>query len=245
MTWSWDHFFDYLFSGYIIEGAWTTVWLALISMILGCTLGVIVAFMKMSKAAPLRFIANAYIWLWRGTPLLVQLVIIYTGLPQIGIRLGVVESAILALTLHEAAYFAEIVRAGIMAVDKGQSDASRALGMTWWQQMRIVIIPQATRVIIPPLGNQFNLMLKTTSLASVISMEELLRHAQQLAQVEFRVLEVYLVAACWYLVLTSIWGQIQRRLEAHYEKPFGPAGKAPDPSDDPKKVIDRVAASQI
>lgn len=243
MTWSWEHFFQYLFSGYIIEGAWTTVWLAVVSMILGCTLGVIVAFMKMSSNAVLRWTAKTYIWLWRGTPLLVQLVIIYTGLPQIGIRLGVVESAILALMLHEGAYFAEIVRSGVMSVPKGQEDASRALGMTWVQQMRIVIIPQATRVIIPPLGNQFNLMLKTTSLASVISMEELLRHAQQLAQIEFRVLEVYLVAACWYILLTSIWGQVQKRLESHYEKPFGPAGKPMD--NEFKRKIESVASAQI
>ena len=243
MTWSWEHFFQYLFSGYIIEGAWTTVWLAVVSMILGCALGVILAFMKMSSHSVLRQIAITYIWLWRGTPLLVQLVIIYTGLPQIGIRLGVVESAILALALHEGAYFAEIVRAGVMSVHKGQEDASRALGMTWAQQMRIVIIPQATRVIIPPLGNQFNLMLKTTSLASVISMEELLRHAQQLAQIEFRVLEVYLVAACWYILLTSIWGQVQKKLEIHYEKPFGPAGRPLDTDSKPK--IDTVATTQV
>lgn len=229
MNWSWDHFFHYLFSPYMLEGAWTTVWLAVISMAIGCTLGVTLAFMKMSRFRSMRSLAGTYIWLWRGTPLLVQLVIIYTGLPQIGIKLNVIQSAILALSLHEGAYFAEIVRAGILSVGKGQEDASRALGMTWPQRMRIVIIPQATRVIIPPLGNQFNLMLKTTSLASVISMEELLRHAQQLAQIEFRVLEVYLVAACWYLLLTTIWGQIQKQLEAHYDRPFGPAEKEARP----------------
>tara|TARA_R110002167_G_scaffold19978_22_gene73289 strand:+ start:1170 stop:1922 length:753 start_codon:yes stop_codon:yes gene_type:complete len=231
MQWSWEYFFQYLFSGYMVEGVWTTVWLAVVSMIIGVTLGVVLAFMKMSQTGVLRAFANTYIWLWRGTPLLVQMVIIYTGLPQVGIRLGVIESAILALSLHEGAYFAEIVRSGILSVSKGQEDASRALGMKWAQRMRIVILPQATRVIIPPLGNQFNLMLKTTSLASVISMEELLRHAQQLAQIEFRVLEVYLVAACWYILLTTIWGQIQQRLENHYDKPFGPAGKPEDPKD--------------
>lgn len=223
MTWSWDHFFRYLFSPYIVEGAWTTVWLAVVSMVIGCTLGVALAFMKLSRSGVLRAVANVYIWLWRGTPLLVQLVIIYTGLPQLGIRLDVIPSAILALSLHEGAYFAEIVRSGVLSVPKGQEDASRALGMTWRQRMQIVIVPQATRIVIPPLGNQFNLMLKTTSLASVISMEELLRHAQQLAQIEFRVLEVYLVAACWYIVLTTLWGLVQARLEAHYERPFGPA----------------------
>ncbi len=228
MNWSWEHFFRYLFSPYLMEGVVTTLWLAVVAMILGCTLGGILAFMRMSKSRIVRGIAGTYIWLWRGTPLLVQMIIIYTGLPQIGIRLGVVESAILALTLHEGAYFAEIVRSGIMSVGKGQDDASRALGMAWWQRMRIVIVPQATRVIIPPLGNQFNLMLKTTSLASVISMEELLRHSQQLAQIEFRVLEVYFCAALWYLLLTTIWGQVQVRIEARYDRPFGPGGEAED-----------------
>lgn len=221
MTWSWDSFFEYMFSYYMLQGAWTTIWLSVVSMVIGCSLGFVAALMKMSKNPVLRGIADFYVWLWRGTPLLVQLVIIYAGLPQIGIRLGVIESAILGLAVNEGAYFAEIVRAGIMSVDRGQNDAARALGMDYRRLMRIVILPQATRVIIPPLGNQFNGMLKTSSLASVISMEELLRHAQQLAQIEFRVLEVYIVAAIGYLIMTSVWGAIQKRIEAHYDKPFG------------------------
>ncbi|MEO1103320.1 MAG: amino acid ABC transporter permease [Pseudomonadota bacterium] len=223
MNWSWAYFFEYLTNGLMLEGAWTTVWLSVVSMILGLGLGVIAALMKMYGNRALRIIAEFYIWLFRGTPILIQLVIIYTGLPQIGIRLSVIEAAIVGLALNEGAYLAEIIRAGIMSVDKGQDDAGRSLGMTWWERMRIVILPQATRTIIPPLGNQFNGMLKTTSLASVISMEELMRNAQMLAQIEFRILEVYLVAAVWYLILVSIWDQIQRRIEAHYEKPFGPA----------------------
>ena len=199
----------------------------------------IAALMKMYGNGGLRAAANFYIWLFRGTPILIQLIIIYTGLPQLGIRLSVIEAAIVGLALNEGAYLAEIIRAGIMSVDKGQSDAGRSLGMTWPERMRIVILPQATRTIIPPLGNQFNGMLKTTSLASVISMEELMRNAQMLAQIEFRVLEVYLVAAIWYLILVSIWHQIQVRIEAHYEKPFGPAaavaaptgGREPGPKD--------------
>lgn len=223
MNWSWEYFGEYLFNGFMLRGAWTTVWLSVVSMVLGCALGVIAALMKMSSNRLIRLIAEFYIWLFRGTPVLIQLVIIYTGLPQIGIRLGVIESAILGLALNEGAYFAEIVRAGIMSVDKGQEDAARALGMTWRERMAIVILPQATRVIIPPLGNQFNGMLKTTSLASVISMEELMRNAQMLAQVEFRILEVYVVCALWYLVLVSIWSLIQVQIEARYEKPFGAA----------------------
>lgn len=223
MNWSWPFFFEYLTNGFMMQGVWTTVWLSVVSMSFGILLGVIAALMKIAGNRAVRAVADFYIWLFRGTPVLIQLVIIYTGLPQIGIRLGVIESAIIGLALNEGAYFAEIVRAGIMSVDKGQDDAARALGMTWRERMWIVILPQATRVIIPPLGNQFNGMLKTTSLASVISMQELLRSAQMLAQIEFRVLEVYLVAALWYLVLVTIWSQIQKVIEARYERPFGAA----------------------
>jgi polar amino acid transport system permease protein len=221
MSWSWPAFYEALFSAYMLQGAWTTIWLSVVSMVIGCSIGVVAALMKMSNNVVLRGIADFYVWIWRGTPLLIQLVIIYAGLPQLGIRLGVIESAIIGLSIHEGAYFAEIVRAGIMAVDKGQNDAAKALGMNYRKLMRIVVMPQATRVIIPPLGNQFNGMLKTSSLASVISMEELLRHAQQLAQIEFRVLEIYIVAAIGYLIMTTVWGQIQNRIEAHYEKPYG------------------------
>ena len=237
MNWSWDFFFSYLTNGLMLQGAWTTIWLSVISMILGLGLGVGAGMMKMYGNRALRWIAEFYIWLFRGTPVLIQLIIIYTGLPQLGIRLTVIESAIIGLALNEGAYLAEVIRSGIMSVDKGQTDASRAVGMTWRQRMWIVILPQATRTIIPPLGNQFNGMLKTTSLASVISMQELMRNAQMLAQIEFRVLEAYIVAAFWYLVLVSIWGQIQVRIEAHYEKPFGPAAAV---SPDAKKDIEKI-----
>lgn len=246
MNWSWPYFFEYLTNGLMLRGAWTTVWLSVISMILGLGLGVVAAMMKMYGNTIVRYVAEFYIWLFRGTPILIQLIIIYTGLPQIGIRLNVVESAILGLALNEGAYLAEIIRAGIMSVDKGQNDAARSVGMTWRQRMYYVILPQATRTIIPPLGNQFNGMLKTTSLASVISMEELMRSAQMLAQVNFRVLEVYLVAAIWYLVLVSIWGLIQTRIEAHYEKPFGPsAAISPDAEKDLKKALQKAGTAKI
>ena len=244
MNWSWSYFFEYLTNGLMLQGAWATVWLTVISMAIGLVLGVIAAMMKMYGNGAMRGAANFYIWLFRGTPILIQLVIIYTGLPQLGIRLSVIEAAIVGLALNEGAYLAEIIRAGIMSVDRGQNDAARSLGMTWPERMRMVILPQATRTIIPPLGNQFNGMLKTTSLASVISMEELMRNAQMLAQIEFRVLEVYVVAAIWYLILVSIWHQIQVRIEAHYEKPFGPAAAvAPEGERQLKKAVDAAGAS--
>jgi polar amino acid transport system permease protein len=220
MAWSWSSFFDYLFSSYMLAGAWTTVWLTCTSMAIGMLLGCCAALMKLSRNPILRGIAAFYVWLWRATPLLVQLVIIYTGLPQLGIRLGVVESALIGFGLNEGAYFAELLRAGILSVDAGQSDAARSLGLNYARTMWLVILPQAARVVIPPLGNQFNGLLKTSSLASVISMEELLRHAQELAQIEFRVLEAYLVAAVYYAMLTTLWGQVQKRIERYYGKPY-------------------------
>lgn len=246
MNWSWPYFFEYLTNGLMLRGAWTTVWLSVVSMVLGLGLGIIAAMMKMYGNRLLRVVADFYIWLFRGTPILIQLVIIYTGLPQLGIRLNVIEAAILGLALNEGAYLAEIIRAGVMSVDKGQEDASRAVGMSWRQRMWYVILPQATRTIIPPMGNQFNGMLKTTSLASVISMEELMRSAQMLAQIEFRVLEVYCVAAIWYLVLVTIWSSIQVRIEAHYEKPFGPAAAvSPEAEKELKKAMQQAGATKI
>lgn len=228
MRWSWPSFFEYLTSSYMLQGAWTTVWLTCAAMAIGVVLGTIAALMRLSRSRVLRGIASFYIWLWRGTPLLIQLVIIYTGLPQFGIRLGVIESALLGLGVNEGAYFAELVRAGILAVGSGQSDAAKALGLSRAQTMRLVVLPQAARVVVPPLGNQFNGMLKTSSLASVISMEELLRHAQQLAQIEFRVLEAYCVAAIYYVIMTTLWGRVQRLIEVRFDKPYQTAVQAPE-----------------
>ncbi len=221
--WDWNAFGRYLISGYLLEGAWTTIWLSGVVMVLGLLLGLVAAIMNMSKSPVLRGIAKFYLWIMRGTPLLVQLIIIYTGLPQIGIRLNVVQSALLGLSLNEGAYLSEIIRAGILSVPKGQFDAARALGMDSSTLMRVIVLPQAARVMIPPLGNNFNGLLKTTSITSVISMEELLRRGQMLIQVEFRVLEIFVVAALYYLVMITLWGMVQRRLEAHYGRSVAPA----------------------
>jgi polar amino acid transport system permease protein len=171
--------------------------------------------MRMSDRRWVRLPASGYVWFFRGTPVLVQLIIIYTGLPQLGIQLGVVVSALIGLGVNEGAYLAEIIRAGISAVPKGQFEAARAIGMTWPKTMRVIVMPQALRIIIPPLGNAFNGLMKTSSLASVISMEELLRRTELLVQVQFKVLEIFIVAALYYLLLTTVWGLIQHRLEAY------------------------------
>lgn len=211
-----DAFFGYLTNWFLIGGVGVTVALTVAGVVGGLILGMGIALMKMSDARPLRWIAAFYIWLFRGTPLLVQLVVIYTGLPQLGIKLGAVESALLGLILHEAAYMAEIIRSGFLSVPAGQREAAWALSLggrtTFWR----VTLPQAFRLMIPPLGNSINGLLKATSLASVISVEELMRRSEMLMQEQFLTLEVYAAAAVYYLALTSLWDLVQRPLERHF-----------------------------
>lgn len=224
--WNWSGFFDYLTNPFILGGAFTTLWLTAVAIVGGLVLGFVLALMKMAPSRLLSAPAAAYIWLFRGTPLLVQLIVIYTGLPQLGIKLSVVESALIGLTLNEAANLAEIVRAGITAVPQGQVRAARALGMREAQIMRYIVMPQALRIIIPPLGNSVNGLLKTTSVTSVISMEELLRRTQVLIQERFMVLELFAVAAIYYLVMTTLWDIVQRRIERRFGRAYQQLGSA-------------------
>jgi polar amino acid transport system permease protein len=182
----------------------------------GLVLGVIIAFMRMAANPLVSGVARFYVWVFRGTPLLIQLIIIYTGLPQTGIRLGVVASSLLALILNEAAYMAEIVRSGFMGVPPGQREAAESLGLPRWLLVWKVTFPQAFRLMIPPLGNSINGLLKATSITSVISMEELLRRSQMIMQEKFEVLEVFAAAAVFYLVLTTAWGLVQTLLEKRF-----------------------------
>ncbi len=219
--WSWSGFFDYLLNPFLLEGAVTTLWLTAASLSAGLVLGIGLAVMRLSGSRVLSGIAGFYCWVFRGTPLLVQLLIIYTGLPLFGLRFSVVQAALLGLALNEAAYLSETVRAGILAVARGQREAALALGLRRIQVFRLVIWPQALRIIIPPLGNSVNGLLKTTSVASVISMEELLRRTQILIQERFLVLELFMVAALYYLAMTTAWDFVQRRLEKRYGRGYG------------------------
>ena len=218
--WNWDGFFEYLFNGYLFSGAITTLWLTLAGIAGGLVVGCLLALLRLSPYRWIARVAQAYIWVFRGTPLLVQLIIIYTGLPQIGIKLSVTESALIGLILNEAAYLAEIIRGGILGVAAGQSNAGRALGLNSAQVMVYIVLPQATRIIIPALGNSVNGLLKTTSVTSVISMEELLRSTQLLIQERFMVLELFTVAALYYLLMTSLWDIVQRRIERHFGRAY-------------------------
>jgi polar amino acid transport system permease protein len=221
-VWDWEGFWGYFTNLYLLEGALVTIGLTISTLILGGLLGLVLAVMRLAKHKALSRTAQTYVWIFRGTPLLVQLIIIYTGLPQLGlVRFSVLESAILGLALNEAAYLSEILRGGILSVAKGQTEAARALGLRPFEIFRLVVMPQALRVIIPPLGNSVNGLLKTTSIASVISMEEVLRRGQILMQQKFQVLEIFLVVAIIYLAMTTCWDFVQRRIEAYYGKAYG------------------------
>lgn len=215
-VWRWDGFFDYLFNAYLLEGALISVGLTAGALACGLVLGIGVAVLRLPGNRWLSGLAQAYCWFFRGTPLLVQLLIIYTGLPLLGIRFSVIEAALIGISLNEGAYLSEIVRAGILSVARGQREAAAALGLHRGQVFRLVVWPQAFRVIIPPLGNSVNGLLKTTSIASVISVDELLRRTQILIQERFLVLELFLVAALYYLLMTTLWELVQRRLERRY-----------------------------
>jgi polar amino acid transport system permease protein len=200
----WGFIPQHLFDQTLIEGAKMTIFLSVVAQFAGIVLGLIAALMRISKNPLLNGIAGFYIWLFRGTPLLVQLIVFATGLYEIGIRLNLLTAALLALSINEGAYMAEIVRAGIQSIDPGQMDAAKSLGMTYGLGMRRIVLPQAARVILPPTGNEFNNMLKSSSLASVISVGELLQHAGDLNHLYFKTLETFTIVSCYYLAMTTL-----------------------------------------
>jgi polar amino acid transport system permease protein len=228
----WNLFFDSILrpDEQIRNGLFLTVVISIISQFIGVVLGVLAALGKMSKALPIRWLANVYVWFFRGTPLVVQLTFFYFGLSVAKIYTwpdltlgpvtidGAIQAGVFALGLNEGAYMAEIVRAGILAVDSGQMEAARALGMTPGKAMRRIVLPQAARVIIPPLGNEFNNMLKTTSLLFVLSVVELYQVFNIKQNQYFAPFEFFLAAAVWYLLLTTIWGVIQAQIEKRLAK---------------------------
>jgi len=230
----WDVVGEYLFDERILEGLRITVELTIISMAIGVVLGVLLAVMRLSPNPLVSSASWLYIWFFRGTPVLVQIIFWYfisALYPKIdlGIPFGPAfihgdantlihpfTAAILALGLNEGAYMAEIVRAGIISVEEGQSDAAHSLGMTRLQTMRRIVLPQAMRVIIPPTGNETISMLKTTSLVSVIAVGDLLYAAQAIYAVNFKTIPLLITASIWYLVCTSVLYVGQYYLERYY-----------------------------
>jgi polar amino acid transport system permease protein len=225
-------FLDSLFkpNSAIINGLGLTIGISVIAQLIGVTLGVFAAMGRMAKFLPFRLVANFYIWVFRGTPLLVQLSFFYYGLATAGLFrwptfiagpldiLPEVLAGIVILGVNEGAYMAEIVRAGILAVDPGQTEAAKSLGMTYGQTMRRIVLPQAARVIIPPLGNEFNNMLKTTSLLSALSIYELYNTFSVAAGQSYATFELFAACAVWYLLLTTIWGLVQNRIEKRFSR---------------------------
>ena len=173
-VWNWEGFWSYFTNLYLLEGALWTVGLTLSTLVLGGLIGLLLALMRLSRHKALSRLAQGYVWIFRGTPLLVQLIIIYTGLPQLGlVRFTVLESAVLGLALNEAAYLSEILRGGILSVAKGQTEAARALGLRPFQIFRLVVLPQALRVIIPPMTSQYLNLTKNSSLAVAIGYQDI------------------------------------------------------------------------
>ncbi len=211
---------------FLLRGALVTAGLAASGLVGGLAGGLLIALLRAVQNRAVSGLARLYIWFFRGTPLLIQLVMIYSGLPQIGIRFGVLTSVLVALIANEAAYMAEIIRSGFLALPPGQRDAAMALGLSRWRTLRLVLLPQVARIVLPALGNSVNGLLKATSITSVISMEELMRRSEMTMQVKFDVLEVFAAAAVDYLVLTTLWDQVQRRLERRMGRADRPAAAA-------------------
>jgi polar amino acid transport system permease protein len=205
--------FDYLISPIFVRGAMMTLALTICSLLFGIVVGLLIALLQESGKRSFQFVTLAHLWLFRGTPVLFQIIFIYNVLPSFGIKLSAFVSAVLALSLNEGAYMAEILRSGLQAVKKGQRTAGLALGMTGAQVMRHVVVPQAARIVLPPIGNQMIGMLKLSALVSVIAVEELLLVANQTASANFRYFEALTAAGIYYLALTTAFMILQSMLE--------------------------------
>ncbi len=201
----------------MLEGSEITLQIFLITFLLVLPLGLLIALGHIARFRPLRLLVAAYIWIMRGTPLMLQLLFVYFALPMIGLRLPDIMAALLAFTLNYAAYFSEIFRAGIQSIDRGQYEAARMLGLTYGQTMRRIVIPQMIRRVLPPMSNETINLVKDTSLIYILAMNDLLRVARSIVQREFD-MTPFVVAGVFYLAMTFVltWGF--GRFEAHFAK---------------------------
>ncbi len=229
----WNEFRRFIFSPFVLDAVLFTIFLSVTAQIVGSLIGLGLYFLRRSRFIVFRQFANLYIWFFRGTPLIVQVVVFWQLFPYLYIgnsldrainfrtEFGFVNEyfvtgilgALIALALNEGAYMAEIVRAGIESIDVGQLEAAKSLGMTYSQGMRRIVIPQALRVIVPPLGNEFNSMLKSSALASAASVYELYFLTYSLGKATGSWITFMLIALVWYLAMTTVWGLIQARIE--------------------------------
>lgn len=197
----------------LIEGCWVTLEISLYALLLGMVFGIGGALCRISSNRFFSGIAFLYVWIIRGTPVMVQLFILYFGLPQLGIKMSSMTAGVLGLAVNTGAYITEIIRSGIQAIDKGQMEAALSLGMKPHQAMRRIIGPQAIKVCMPPLVNQFIMTLKNSSIASLVTITELLRTGEQLIYTTFRSFEVYTIVAVLYLIMNSVFMVIADKLE--------------------------------
>ena len=206
---------------FIFNGVWLTILLSVLSIVLATVLSLFGALGRLSKFPPAYALATFYISLIRGTPLLLQIVFFFLALPQLGIRLSGLAAGVLALGLNYGAYMTEIMRAGIQSVDAGQREAAQAVGLTHFQIMRFIVLPQALRLVIPPIGNQFIAMLKDTSLISITGFVwELLWRAQKQGRANFRSLEALLIAAVFYWIITIVFSAFQTQIELRMSRGY-------------------------
>jgi polar amino acid transport system permease protein len=202
----------------LIAGACITVEITALTVFFGMIIGICVSLIRMSDFKILRWMGNVYVDFIRGTPLLIQIFLVYFALPSIiGHRVDAYFAAISACSINSGAYMAEVFRGGIQSIDIGQMEAGRSLGMTWWQTMRYIILPQAFKRIIPPLGNEFIAMLKDSSLVSVIGFEELTRRGQLIIARTYASFEIWMAVAIIYLILTFTVARLTGLLERKFE----------------------------
>ena len=210
------------YSGFFIEGVENTLILSFFTVLFGTILGTLMAMARMSKFTPLKWLATAYIEFFRGTPLMVQLMFIFYGLPMIGVTFPSVSfipdfdrfaAGVVAMSLNSCAYVAEVIRSGIQAVDKGQMEAARSLGFHHKQAMTLVILPQAVRNILPALGNEFVTIIKESSIVSVIGIADLMYRTKGVIAKTYNSLECLAIAALIYFVLTFVGGRLIALME--------------------------------
>ena len=202
----------------LLSGAAITIEITALSVFFGMLIGIVVALIRLSDFKILRWLGNVYVDFIRGTPLLIQIFLVYFALPSIiGHRVDAFFAAISACSINSGAYVAEVFRGGIQSIDVGQMEAGRSLGMTWWQTMRYIILPQAFKRIIPPLGNEFIAMLKDSSLVSVIGFEELTRRGQLIIARTYASFEIWMAVAIIYLILTFTVARLTGLLERKFD----------------------------
>ncbi len=197
----------------LLSAVLATIQLAFVALLIGLSWGLIVALLRRSRSALLRRLATGYVEIFRGTPALIQLFLIYFGLAEFGLKLTSFQAAALGLGLNTAAYMAEIYRAGVEAIARGQSEAALAIGMTPYQSMRWIVMPQAIRVVLPPIGNVMINLLKDTSVASLIAAPDLMLRAQDLSAEYFRPLEIYIMVGALYFLMCFPLSLLLRRME--------------------------------